>query len=160
MSDIALAWNPAIGGFDLALEGGQLVTDDGLMTAIIVSLFTDARASADDVLPEPGSDRRGWWGDMLSPVAAWQMGSKLWLLAREKQVPAVLARARDASRAALGWLIEDGIASSVEVSARFPRQGWLGLVIEIVRPNGPARQKYDFAWNATDRELKVASYEL
>lgn len=63
MTDIALAWDNALFAADLAIEGGRLVTDDGLRTAILISLFTDARANDDDPLPEPGADRRGWWGD-------------------------------------------------------------------------------------------------
>ena len=44
MTDIALNWINALGGADIALEGPHLATDDGLRTAVIVSLFTDARA--------------------------------------------------------------------------------------------------------------------
>jgi phage gp46-like protein len=154
MTDLALLWSPEAMQIDLSLVDGALATDDGLQTAILISLFTDARALADDILPEPNADRRGWWGDLLS-VSGDQTGSRLWLLAREKQLSPVLARAEGYAREALGWMIEDQIAAGISVAARFPSAGWLGLEVLIDRPNGPARQRYDLAWSAT--ELKVSA---
>lgn len=156
MTDLALFWSNDDFAADIKIDAGKLLTDDGLRTAIIISLFTDARAANDDILPEAGADRRGYWGDIASPVAGWEMGSKLWLLAREKQVPSVLARARDYARAALAWMVEDQVASSVVVTATFPAKGWLGVTIEITRPDGPQRERYDFAWNATEQQLRAA----
>lgn len=153
MSDLALAWDAAAFSADLMLADGALATDDGLKTAVLISLFSDARASADDALPQPGADRRGWWGDTLSDAGD-EIGSKLWLLSREKTLSSTLERARTAARDALEWLIEDGIASAVEVVAeRVLRNGrdtgTLALGVTISRPTGPARQRFDFVWEAT-----------
>lgn len=154
MTDLALQWDNDSFGADLALDAGQLLVDDGLRTACIVSLFTDKRAGREDVLPEPDADRRGWWGDMLSPVPGWEMGCKLWLLSREKQLPSVLVRAESYARDGLQWMIEDQVAKTVTVKASFPARGWLGIAITIERPTGPARERYDFAWNATENQLR------
>ena len=76
-------------------------------------------------------------------------GSLLWLLAREKQIPCVLARAEAYAREALAWLITDGIASRVDVAASFPALGWLALEVAIHRPTAPpARYRFDLAWAA------------
>lgn len=154
MTDLALKWPDDGFGADVALDAAQLLLDDGLKTAVILSLFTDARAAADDVLPEAGGDRRGWWGDAFSPVAGWEMGGKLWLLAREKQMQSVLTRARDFARASLAWMIEDQVASTIEITATFPARAWLKLEIAIARPDGPQRERYDFAWDATRLQLR------
>lgn len=156
MTDLALIWNDDDFSADIGLDVGALLLDDGLMTATIISLFSDARARTDDPVIEPGADRRGWWGDMLSPVANWEMGSKLWLLAREKQRQSVLSRARDYAGTALRWMVEDQIAAAVDVEAQFPRPAWLALRVTITRPNGPQRQRFDFAWNATENQLRAA----
>lgn len=150
MTDLALNWIDAAFGADLALDAGSLVTDDGLRTAVIISLFTDARAAIDDPLPQPAADRRGWWGDMLAAVASDEYGSKLWMLAREKQLPSILRRAEDYAGAALAWMVDDEVAAKIDVTASFPHSGWLGLEVTIHRPTGPARQRFDFAWNATE----------
>src|SRR3546814_3366899 len=51
--DIALVYDPQATVFDMALVDGDLATDAGLMTATILSFFTDRRA-----LPEDRSEER------------------------------------------------------------------------------------------------------
>ena len=149
MTDIALL--PQNGDFsaDISLILAGLATDDGLRTAVIISLFSDARAADDDPLPHHDADRRGWWGDAYAEIPGDVTGSKLWLLSRAKQLPATLTSAETYARASLAWLIADGVASAVSVVASFPNRGWLGLAIDIARPNGPARQHFDFVWRVT-----------
>ena len=148
MTDIALFWDSANWRADAAIAAGDLVADDGLRTAVILSLFTDAPARPDDVLPAPG-DRRGWWGDALALEPGEITGSRLWLLSREKQLGAVLNRARDYALEALRWLTDKKIAATLDVVATNPRDGVLALSIEITRPSGPGRQVFDLLWEAT-----------
>lgn len=124
------------GYFDVAVSGYDLASDTGLQTAVIISLFADRLANEDDTLPDGGDDRRGWWGDSLAEVDGDRIGSRLWLLAREKHLPSVAARARQYAAEALQWLVDDGIARDVVVTAEFVRMGVLGLGIEITRPDG------------------------
>ena len=159
MTDIALRFDQARWSADLAIEGGGLATDDGLVTAIMISLFTDARAREDDPLPYPGADRRGWWGDTANVNDNDAIGSRLWLLEREKLTEATRNRARDYVREALAWLTEDGIARDVTIdvgilpiSTAHPL-GALTIGISLTRPDGPARQRYDFTWTATARSI-------
>lgn len=145
MTDLALHWFNADFGADLALATGALATDDGLRTAFLISLFTDARARPDDVLPQ-GEDPCGWWGDAYSAKPDDQTGSRLWLLSREKKTPAVLIRARDYAREALAWAIEDGICATIDVVTEvFGRDG-LAIGITATRARGEAAQRFDFVW--------------
>lgn len=148
MTDLALRWDNVAFGADLALDGASLASDDGLKTAIIVSLFTDARARDDDPLPAPG-DRRGWWGDAQPGITGDRIGSRLWLLNREKRLASVVARARDYAREALAWLIADGIAQAIEVEAAAIGDQTLAIGVIITRPDGPGRQRFDFTWERT-----------
>lgn len=153
MSDLVWTYDPDTMSADLAIDAwwSPAISDD-LQTAVVLSLGSDTRAGIDDRLPDQGDgDRRGWWGDGLPPagLAADSYGSLLWLLAREKQLPSVLARAEAYGRGALQWLIDDGIASRVDVTASFPAVGWLALDITIRRPSAPpARYHFDLAWVA------------
>lgn len=115
--------------FALSLTGPDLAADEGLRTAVLVSLFTDRRAEADDELPDGSTDRRGSWDDP-------ERGSRLWLLGREKQTQRTLERAREYAEEALAWLVEDGIARAVTVSAEWVRTGVLGLRVVIERAAG------------------------
>lgn len=156
MTDIALALDLATGSADLVLAGGRLATDDGMRTAILLSLFTDARAPDGAELPEPGADRRGWWGDAFSTdavaSASGAIGSTMWLLRRAKITPDTLQRARQAATSALAWLIADGVASAIDVAVE--AQGdRLAIAISLNRPGGPARQRYDFTWEASTGDL-------
>ena len=64
-----------------------------------------------------------------------RIGSRLWLLSREKQLAGVLDRARHYAEEALAWLVEDGVATAVSVTASSPRSGWLALEVTITLPD-------------------------
>lgn len=66
---------------------GTLDDSQALATAVVVALGTDRLAQASDELPDPDSnDRRGWWGDLDAEEIwdGWPIGSRLWLLQRQK----------------------------------------------------------------------------
>ncbi|QUM72175.1 phage GP46 family protein [Sphingopyxis granuli] len=149
MTDVAIRWSNDSFSGDLAFEVGRLVTDDGLHTAIFLSLFTDARAREDDRLPDEGADPRGWWGNAFSLVAGRELGSRLWLLAREKITAVTVERARVYAVEALAWLKDDGIVSGLAVEATRMNAQMIALKIVIDRPEGPSRQVYDFVWEAS-----------
>jgi phage gp46-like protein len=132
MSEVAIKVVRDGQAFDIALGEFDLMQDDGLYTDVILSLFTDARANDDDPLPDNrSSDRRGYWGDQFSPVQGDRHGSRLWLLSRSKQLPEVVEKVRRYAYEALAWMVADGLAKSVEVSARVVRTGVLGLEVFI-----------------------------
>lgn len=144
MTDIALRFDPQLGVFDCALDAatGDLVRDDGLFTAVVISLFSDARAERDDPLPAAGQPRRGWWGDALDPARPW--GSKLWLLQREKCTAATAARARAYAAQALQWLLDDRIAARIDVTAEaITAEHRIALAVTLTRPSG---ERLDYRW--------------
>ena len=117
------------GGFDIEQQGFGVAGESGLRTAVIISLFTDRRANDDDVIPDGSNDRRGWWANP-------DIGSRLWLLSREKETQETFDRAVLYTREALQWLFDDGVALSVDVSGEWVRRGVLGLVVTIGLPDG------------------------
>lgn len=144
MADFLTVWQGFAG--DWQIIGPGFADDSGLETAVIISLFSDRRAAADDILPE-GADRRGWWGDVYSGLDGDRIGSRLWLLHREKQLPAVLVKTREYAMEALQWLVEDGIAAAVDVQTEIVRTGVLGLLIEIRQPaKPPVRFRFEQFW--------------
>jgi phage gp46-like protein len=144
--DIRTTFDADTFSFGWQVVGPGLADDDGLETAVMISLFTDRRANADDVLPS-GNDRRGWWGDALADVDGDRIGSRLWLLSREKQLSSVLTRAREYAIEALQWMVDDGVARAVNAEAIIVRQGVLGLTIEVSRMDGStARYRFERFW--------------
>jgi phage gp46-like protein len=110
----------------------DLLTDEGPETAVLLSLFTDGLAHEDDVLPDPGdADRRGWWADTDAPEGP--IGSRLWLLAREKETAGVQQRAEFYAREALQWMIDDEVCDRIDVTATWVERGRLDLEVTIYR---------------------------
>ena len=149
MADIATLWR-GFGG-DLVVAGPSLLNDGGLQTAVVLSLFTDRLATVDDVLPSASASRRGWWGDAFADQAGDLVGSRLWLLQREKQTTQVLRRAEEYAREALQWLLDDGIARAVDVQALLlqgaPGQGVMGLDVAVTRSTQPVeRYRFEAFW--------------
>lgn len=96
------AWDPSI---------NDVVADPGLETAVLISLFSDKRANIEDIIPDLNSDdRRGWWGDTLNNSL---IGSKFWLLSREKTGLNLNSTVEEYTLDALKWMVSDGIAKSV-----------------------------------------------
>ena len=63
-------------------------------------------------------------------------------MSREKQLAGVLERARHYAEEALAWLVEDGVATAVSVTASSPRPGWLALTVTISLRDG-SKQDYE-----------------
>ena len=142
--DIALVYDTGGKRFDLAIEDGALVTDEGLQTAVILSLFTDRRALEEDRLPDGTGDRRGYWADAYRDRPH---GSRLWLLHREKEQEEVLRRAKEYAEEALVWLVEDEVADAVEVEAWHMRRNTLGLRVIIRRgEQSVLDHQFDYVW--------------
>lgn len=137
MADIRLGMTQEL-IFDLVMDGPDLATDDGLETAAVVSLFTDARADPEE-LPEGHDDRRGFWGS--------DVGSKLWTLSREKTLNDVVVRAEEYTREALQWMQDDGVVSSIEVAANLESREKLGINVYIRRvEGGDVSLRYAYNW--------------
>ena len=147
MADIALVMGEF--GGDIVVDGFDLARDDGLETSVVISLFTDCRATADLIPAElPKDDLRGWWGDIGNQPGD-QTGSLLWLLKREKQVATTLSRARQYCRDALKWMIDDKVSSRIEVAAEYVAMGWMLITVDIYRPTGEmVRYRYNYEWAA------------
>ncbi|RLR17666.1 hypothetical protein D8L93_07470 [Sodalis-like symbiont of Bactericera trigonica] len=120
----------------LVQAGADLLADAILTTTVLRCLFTDRRAEVSDSLPDGVHDRRGWWADSywVRPV-----GSPLWLLSREKALPAVLARAEAYAHEALRGLLETGMISQLHCQASTPLPSWLRLTVRLTLKDGSAR---------------------
>lgn len=153
MSDLKL--QPIEGGlFGLFLADGDIALDNGLETAVILSLFCDARAEPSE-LPPGVSDRRGWCADALNEDGD-RIGSKLWLLSREKVIPETIRRAREYCEQALAWMVKDGVASAVKVeSERYGLEG-IAVEVDVYKPDGSSA-RFDYVWSAIGVARRIAA---
>jgi phage gp46-like protein len=147
--DITTVWLADIDRLhaDWAIDPPDLEADADLRTAVIISLFTDRLAAVDDEPPDPSDpDRRGWWGDTGTDPPD-NIGSKLWLYTRTVWTDAVRLAIEDAGRAALQWMLDDGAADEVIVSAVRSEIGRIDLSVAIQRDgNRVFAGTYGWAW--------------
>lgn len=140
MSDFASFWNVDEMIADWQEGSGMLSTGNELQTVILISLFTDRLARSDDNYED--SDRRGWWGDSNDDK---QLGSRLWLLRREKLTTNVAMKAETYALEALSWLKDDGVVSDVIPVAQIIMPNRLNLTVRYLSP-GKDWQESRFYW--------------
>lgn len=139
MSDAALNWYDF--GADISIENGDLAADEGLATGVLISLFTDARAPSESLLPPGEKSLRGWWGDLDETE---KTGSLLWLINREKTISEVATRAREYCEDCLSWIVEEQIAEKVIIETLIIKPQSLQIKILIERG---AAKKYSYLWD-------------
>lgn len=139
MSDIATIWDGTRG--DYQQVGAGISSGSDLATAILISLFTDRRAGADDVVPDGSGDPRGWWGDPT-------MGSRVWLLERAKRTQATIQAAKGYIEEALQWLIDDDVVAGFQIDVEWPPGAALHARVVALRNDGTRdAMKFTWVWN-------------
>lgn len=112
---------------------------DPLTRAVIVSLFSWRKAEPDD---NPAQDN-GWWGDSFPTVQNDRIGSRLYLISREKLTNKTALKAREYISQALQWLVDDGVAVRVDVKVERTGIDTLSASIVISQTDGN-RTTYSF----------------
>ena len=106
---------------------------DELAAAVLISLFSWRKSNPDDGARAP--NRQGWWGDTFAQTAGDRIGSRLWLLQRQKILSTTLRRAEFYAKEALQWLIDDAVVASIEVSAERSGTDQIALLVTCYRPD-------------------------
>jgi phage gp46-like protein len=151
--DFALVF--ADGEADLAIVADDVLAEEGLETAILLSLYTDAPARDGDQIPDGTGDPRGWWGDEFAAVDGDIFGSRLWLFDRAKIRSGEPPQASGTDRAqiareSLQWLIDDAVTDRFEVED-VVENGVPCLRITIYRPTSePAIYTFPNIWAAEE----------
>ena len=104
------------------IDLAEVAAQDEKLAAILICLFTDAKAEAEE-LPEYIKDNRGYWGDLIeinvgSRISKISLGSKIWTLAREKVTSTTEQRLKRFARDALSPLIDVGVIEEPNISTK------------------------------------------
>jgi phage gp46-like protein len=162
MPDVRLVQNTLFPKYSVTvdwslLSDGTLDETQALATAVIVALGTDRLADPDDILPDPDStDRAGWWGDLDAEEIwdGWPIGSRLWLLKRDKIVGpesyqgATVVRVENYIREAIQPFLERRIASRMAVEATRVGREQIDALVRIYRgPTLEIELRYQILWD-------------
>lgn len=147
MSDIAIEYKSQIKEYDISILNGDLKECDDLDSAVIISLFTWARASAGEV--DENAPRFGWFGDKIDADSTDSTGSKLYLLKRKKITNQTIMDSREYIEQALQWMIEDGVATEIkaEVERNASDVNRADALVQIVRGDRSRTMKFNDLWS-------------
>lgn len=133
------------GMYDLDFGNGDLKLSNSLKNAVLLSLSCWSKGQdihdVADLDPKIG----GWWGNALETV---EIGSDIWKLFRQKLNDQTANDAKSAAEKALKWMIDDGVAKEISVSALVIGVV-LGLLVKIVKPDGTNEE---FRWQVNWEE--------
>ena len=134
-------------GYDFNIVNGDIEGLDSFKTAIEVSLFSDARADSTQVLSP--QDRRGWIGDLTTPIEGQKYGSLLWLVQQERLTQSTLNKCVSFARSALQWMVDQGQAINVSVGGSIVPTEGIALSIVITTILGETESHYVPLWENT-----------
>jgi phage gp46-like protein len=135
MSDLHL--DPTVDGGEISIIAGEPQTTSGLENAVYLSLFTEA-----------------WWGNAVSDPSERYNSALPEVMARSFSNQTRLA-AIDAAATALQWMLDEGIAASIDIDAEIPAVGVLHMQITVAQPRGEtARFTYAVNWDAQEASLR------
>lgn len=133
------------GQADITVDGRDAVQDEGLETAVIISLFTDSRVTDDDKkeISESITNRGGWWGNELTND---NIGCKAWLLTRSKLTNETMNKFQEYFTASLQWMVTDLIITSAVVTVYREGDG-MNLLVQLKKPNNKdIDYRYFYNW--------------
>ncbi len=120
---------------------GNLSKDEGLISVVEVSVFTDRRHEDGAELPGGPLDLRGWWGDeYFGPsfdLPQHKIGSLIWTLDRSKNRAATLKQLKDYAVDAVAWMVDLGIFESVTGFSERLRADTGVFQLELQKPGEP-----------------------
>lgn len=135
------------GLYDLQISGADFESAEGFETAIPVSLFSSARASATQV--QDAKNRRGWIGNILYAEDDRELGGLLWILDQARITQDTLNDAKTYAQDSLQWMIEDGQARSIRVEVVKTSSRSIQILIDITEIDNTV-QRYITLWRSTD----------
>jgi len=144
-NDVFIEYNTEKKFFDIELSdnGKDLKAAVNLRNAVGICLFCERRTDSDDLFP----NMAGYAGDALNDLGETNLGNKIWQYLRGKTIDRFLPQIEQDCEEALQWLIDDFIASSVNVTATYDGETKqrLRFEVEIVRLTGENLQ-YAYVW--------------
>lgn len=164
-ANIRVVWDANRMRGDWLLDAPSRTLDDthALVTAVATALFTHRTALTDDRLPDPqSSDRRGWWADHEAELVrgGWPIGSRLWLISREKQSEETRQRAETYIREALDPFVTLALIDRYDLTVDWFAHERLGAEIVLYRgPRGAIAVRFERLWDELT-ELAAAQRDV
>lgn len=136
MSDLYL--NPTADGGELIIENGKPQMTSGLETAVYLSLFT-----------------RSWWGNAFGTTSE-KHTSKIPEI-MESQLLNIQTKLDiiEEAKSVLKWMLDDGLADEITVTAEINKPGVLYLAVKLSQPEEKDNETFKYALNWSAQEVSL-----
>jgi len=132
--------------FDISFEDGDIKGTDSFDTAINMTIFEERRA---DESEQPVNDlRRGWWGNELSDVEGFEIGSKLWQFFQSRATTEVANQIPTEMVEAFQWMVQDGHLVNVTASSVLTGSN-IDVTVTLLRSNNEVDSRSFKLWDNT-----------
>jgi phage gp46-like protein len=141
MTDVRM--HHTVDGGEITITNGRVDVGPGLRTAAYLSLFGGNADDSGLVADDPNQ----WWGNVDEGDTVKHLRSETQHLLRA--LPATsgnLRRIEEAAARDLAWLVDTGVADSVDAVASMPGLNRIALDVEIVVGDQRYRQRFDETW--------------
>lgn len=145
MSDLALKIVDNCIDIGLNSSGTSMERDDGLESAVLISLFTDRRVSESEI-PDGETSHRGWWADEFAEASGDMIGSRLWVYERSKLTTQTAAAIQVRAKQALQWMLDDGVASEIAVTTSLIDKA-IKIEVQIRKPKQNSTNLFSIFWD-------------
>lgn len=156
--DIALSQNE-FGIWDISLdENGDLKGTNSFDTAILMTLYCERRADESEIADV--SQRRGWWGNILSKISGFEIGSKLWLLNQARNTQDNLNYGITYLQTAFNWFVTSGYAKKIQVTGKISNDTGMSFNIKIFTGNDNTASPLYALWKSTGVDVDTINIEV
>ncbi len=136
------------GNWDINFAGGDIETTQGLDSAIYLSILSENRASASQI--KDARLRRGHFTNEFNNIQNSEVGSLVWYYSGQVvNTQSNASLIQDAIADSLSWILDQGIASDLEVSVEKKGSG-LNIDIELISELTPENQYYNLFLNTVN----------
>lgn len=147
--DLKLARKKSLAGlYDLNLVNGELELVDNFDTSLQMSVYCERRADGSEVLAP--QNRRGWWGNTVSTILGFEIGSKIWIYYQSRLDQIVLNKIVTAAQQATQWYVTEGYLDKVEVDGRIVGDSTVQLIFKLYRSPDEIESKSFTLWDNTE----------
>lgn len=135
------------GLYDLNIINGELETVDNFDTSLQMSVYCERRADGSEVLPP--QNRRGWWGNTISNILGFEIGSKIWIYYQSRLSQTILNKVINAAQQGTQWYVDNGYLDKVEVDGQMQDDDTIVLFFRLYRSPDEVETKSFTLWNNT-----------
>lgn len=134
--------------WDINFSGGDIEATQGLDSAIYLSILSENRASSSQI--KDSRSRRGHFANEFNNIQNSEVGSLVWYYTQQAvNTQANASLIQNAIRDSLSWILDQGIASDLEVNIERKGNG-LTINIELISELTPENQYYNLFFNTVN----------